>query len=111
MNIYRPDNWVVFKMSAPDDSCTCYKVLGGWSGGYLGGDSWRMNSGIVSVEQKGETYEFHGSSGSCYICYKDSNVIRMNIAPTIDMLTHRFGDRALVMDKNTDYMNIDWIIL
>jgi hypothetical protein len=48
MNEYTCDNWVVIKMKGDD---THYRVLAGWSGGYLDGDSWRMNSGITKVEE------------------------------------------------------------
>ena len=48
MNEYRPDNWVVIKLKGDDPH---YRVLAGCSGGYLDGDSWRMNSGIVLAEE------------------------------------------------------------
>jgi len=48
--MYNPDNWVVIKMNGDDPH---YRVLAGWSGGYLDGDSWRMNSGITRVEDAG----------------------------------------------------------
>lgn len=47
MSNYRPDNWVVIKVKSDDPH---YRVLAGWSDGYLDGDSWRMNSGIVSCQ-------------------------------------------------------------
>ena len=57
MSNYTPDNWVVIKMMPPEKD-TMYKVLGGWSGGYLDGDSWRMNSGVTSVEDDGDYFKF-----------------------------------------------------
>lgn len=47
MNEYWPDNWVVLKIAV--DGNTLYKVLGGWSGGYLDGDSWRMNHSVMGI--------------------------------------------------------------
>ena len=35
MTNYNPDNWVVIKMSGNDPH---YRVLAGWSGGYLDGE-------------------------------------------------------------------------
>jgi hypothetical protein len=43
-----------------------YKVFGTWRGGYLYGDSWRLNSGITKVEKDGPILHFHGDSGSIY---------------------------------------------
>ena len=45
-----PDNWVVLQIRVFNDEYI-YKVLGGWSGGYPGGGSWQLNSGIVKVEE------------------------------------------------------------
>ena len=55
-------------------------MLGGWSGGYLDGDSWRLNSGIVDVEETADSFIFIGGSGSRYICDKTQECLRMNTA-------------------------------
>ncbi len=60
-----PDKWVILKL--PGDY---YKVFGSWAGGYLDGDSWKLNSGIERVEQDDYYYYFIGFSGSCYKCHK-----------------------------------------
>jgi len=65
--IYCPDKWVVVKITR-DGVPDLYKVFGSWYGGYLDGDSWRMNSGIERVSFDGERYNFHGFSGSTYSC-------------------------------------------
>ena len=62
MTQYNPDRWVVLKMI--HNGTTLHKVLGHWHGGYLNGDSWRLNSGITHVESVPGFYRFHGSSGS-----------------------------------------------
>ena len=79
-----PDKWVIIKFkglasshdAAQDDSSSKgeehYRVLAGWYGGYLYGDHWRLNSGIIKVEEDGDYYLFHGYSGSVYKCHKDS---------------------------------------
>lgn len=41
-----------------------------WSGGYLHGDSWRLNSGIDKMEEDDKHYSFIGRSGSTYLCKK-----------------------------------------
>lgn len=66
MNKYSPDGWVLLKIK---DYC---KVFGSWAGVYTGSDSWRINSGIVKVEEDGDYILFYGASGSCYSCHKDT---------------------------------------
>lgn len=73
--LYVPDKWVVIEIKNEEE--VFYKILGGWSGGYLDGDSWRLNSGVVEVEKKGENYHFKGDSGSVYICNENSYGMNM----------------------------------
>ena len=68
--MYCPDNWLIIRLKKDDK--TFYKVLGGWRGGYLDGDSWRLNSGIVNIEEDGDYYLFKGFSGSVYKCHRNS---------------------------------------
>jgi hypothetical protein len=65
--IYNPDYWMLVRIEGDE---TFYKVFATWSGGYLNGDSWRLNSGIVRVEETVEDYLFYGTSGSVYHCDK-----------------------------------------
>jgi hypothetical protein len=62
----KPDNWVVVKVAKD-----LYKVLAGWSGGYLDGDRWRLNSGISEVKEDGDYWLFISKSGSVYKCHKE----------------------------------------
>jgi hypothetical protein len=64
-----PDKWVVVKIDNNTDT-SLYKVFATWSGGYLNGDRWKMNSGIKSMEYDDDYYYFIGHSGSCYKCHK-----------------------------------------
>ena len=61
---YTPHAWCLVKHG--DDM----RVLGSWRGGYADGDSWRLNSGIVGVDDNGDDWVFHGNSGSAYRCRK-----------------------------------------
>lgn len=65
--MYTPDLWLVVKVNGKDPH---YRVFGSWYGGYLGSDSWRMNSGIKKVTVEDDIYLFEGSSGSVYRCHK-----------------------------------------
>lgn len=66
-----PEMWKVIEVTKPDGE-SFRKVFGGWRGGYLNGDSWRLNSGISQEEFKDNFYFFHGYSGSVYKCHKDA---------------------------------------
>lgn len=63
-----PNKWLIIKIDNVGD--IFYKVFGTWSGGYLEGDSWRLNSGIDKTVYHEDSYEFQGNSGSVYICGK-----------------------------------------
>ena len=106
MSEYRPDNWVVLKIMLPDQD-TLYKVLGGWSGGYLDGDSWRMNSGIAKVVYREEYVDFYGESGSVYQCPLSQYRLRMNNAGIWDQLKEKFGDAVELMPEDTDWSTLD----
>lgn len=69
--IYIPDKWLLVKIS-PKGEDSIYKVFATWSGGYLDGDSWRLNSGIVDITANETSFQFHGYSGSEYDCSKAS---------------------------------------
>lgn len=73
MNEYRPDKWCLIEVTQEDGS-TFHKILGSWHGGYLDGDSWRVNSGVKKVSLNLEThqYEVEGFSSSKYYCGFDS---------------------------------------
>lgn len=67
MSTYTPDCWVIVKII--QDSTVIYKILAGWYGGYLGADSWKINSGIVAVTEENGLLLFHGETGSIYKCH------------------------------------------
>jgi len=87
----KPDNWVILHI---DDAY--YKVLAGWSGSYLDGDSWKLNSGIVKVEEHNKYYDFIGKSGSVYRCFKISEGIRMNIVAVLAQLLETNRTKAVL---------------
>lgn len=87
---YTPDKWKIIKLSPPDDE-TFYKVFGMWSGGYLDGDSWRMNSGIKSVYKDGEYFVVMGYSGSAYRCHKQTEGTNAYGAAVLSGLLERDG--------------------
>lgn len=64
------DKWVILKITLSDSETPIFKVFASFYGGYLGSDSWRMNSGIVDVKETETGFDFYGQSGSCYSCSK-----------------------------------------
>ena len=72
--MHSPDKWVILKVAED-----LYKVLGGWQGGYLDGDSWRLSSGIVKIEDDGDFHLIHNHSGSIYKCHKDCEGMTMEM--------------------------------
>ena len=78
---YTPDSWVIVKIQS-EKYGTIYKVLVGWSGSYRYGASWKLSSGIVTFEDKGEHYESLQDSGSTYTLYKSSERMSAIMAST-----------------------------
>ena len=72
MSDYIPEAWVIIKIVNEQSDKPLYKVFGSWRGGFATGDSWRLNSGISSVNEQEHGYVFNGFSGSSYFCYKKS---------------------------------------
>ena len=82
MTEYTPDSWVIVKIEAGQHG-TVYKVLAGWSGSYLYGDSWKLSSGIVTFVDTGSYYESLQDSGSVYMLYKPNERINIIMAQTL----------------------------
>jgi len=110
MSEYLPDNWVVLKIKEGKLDSGFYKVLAGWSGGYLDGDSWRMNSGITRVEDHETYYSFYGYSGSVYKVWKGHYGLRMNNAGVYNQLKENeaFEGQITLMPEDTDWMAVQW---
>ena len=102
--MYTPDNWVVVKIITEEGPL--YKVLAGWSGGYLDGDRWQLNSGIVKVEQQGDYYLFYGYSGSCYKCHKEGYCIRGNTSGVWEWLKEKLKGNIEIVPEDTDWKEL-----
>lgn len=100
------DTWVVIKFT--HEGSHFYKILAGNSGGYLDGDSWQLNSGIVRVTEDGDYLNFYGASGSCYRVHKDSYGFRMSTIGVWEQIQKRFSDKVELMDNETDWVEMDW---
>lgn len=97
-NEYTPDKWVMLKITTKDSFY--YKILSGWSGGYLYGDSWRMNSGVTRVDDKGDYYEIYGYSGSVYTCFKS----RYGLSVVTSGILKRLQDDSHLLDTTVEFL-------
>lgn len=97
-----PESWVVLKI--PDG----YKVFATWTGGYLDGDSWKINSGIKEVEEDYNNYYFIGFSGSCYKCDKRRYGVMTSYGQSV---LNKILDtkKVEVMDEETDWMSSEFL--
>ena len=103
--VYHPDKWLLIKIGGTDPH---YRVFGSWSGGYLGSDEWRLNSGVTRVEEDEDYYYFYGSSGSYYRCHKEmygATVYGWGV-----VRGYEDEDRFVVMEEPDNIMEMDWII-
>ena len=101
-----PDSWVVVKIQYEKYE-TIYKVLAGWAGSYLYGASWKISSGIVTFEDKGEYYESLQDSGSTYVLYKSSERMSGIMAGTFASFEEQFkgNDGTIEVIDSGDYVN------
>lgn len=100
---YFPDKWVALKITSEKEEIV-YKIFGTWRGGYLSGDSWRLNSGVEKVKLSKNTVSFIGGSGSEYICHKDSygcSVYTDGVLRQIaDTVGEAGGELKLIIEKD-----------
>jgi hypothetical protein len=103
----KPDKWVVVKIGEGEDMI--YKVFASWYGGYLDGDSWKMNSGITKIEETEKSFLFHGSSGSIYECNKNSygvNSYTGGVLNNIIEAGNKNGFLIEVISEDSKFLNL-----
>lgn len=75
-NYLKPDGWVILKISSDEfESGYGYKLFSSWRGGYLDNDSWRLNSGITSIEKENDEEEYYivkGNSSTEYMIHSST---------------------------------------
>ena len=106
MSKYTPDSWVIVKIQFEKYE-TIHEVLAGWAGSYLYGASWKLSSGIVTFEDKGEHYESLQDSGSTYILYKSSERMSAIMASTFASFEEQLkcNDGTIEVIDSGDYVN------
>lgn len=100
-----PHKWVVLKIQSAEE--TFYKVLGSWHGGYLYGDSWRLNSGICKAEKADGCTIFHGYSGSRYLVHDNNYGTHLESEGVIQQMQQAGnGVSVEVMPAETDWLTL-----
>jgi hypothetical protein len=110
MSDYHPDKWLVVKITGKDTP-PVHKVFACWFGGYLDGDSWKLNSGITTVKDTTDYYFFDGSSGSCYACRKGSygtNMYGQGVLNNLIDKIERAGGTCVILPEETNWTEIHY---
>ena len=110
MSTYSPDKWQIIKLTNEEHG-THYRVFAVWFGGYLDGDSWKMNSGITKASFTNDIYEFEGSSGSVYCCHANGygtsgygqGVLQQMIDDSKEFNT------IMIMPADTNFLNLEYV--
>ena len=105
-NNYHPDRWILVEIKGDDPH---YKVFGCWSGGYLDGDSWRMNSGITEVHETDTSYNFVGSSGSTYYCNKESYGLTAYGGGVVAQYENKLKGKFVPLYEQPDVMKLEYL--
>jgi len=93
-----PDTWVVLEIKHNGEQFQ--KILAGWSGSYLYGDSWRMSSPIkeMHIDVDLDYITVETDSGSVYNLRKDYQGLRMSNAGVYNELKEKFGDGVEIVE-------------
>ena len=93
-----PDAWVILEINHNGEQFQ--KILAGWSGSYLYGDSWRMSSPIktMNIDVNNDYITVETDSGSVYNLFKPAQGLRMSIAGIYNELKEKFGDAVEIVE-------------
>ena len=92
-----PDSWVIIEVNHEGEQFQ--KILSGWSGSYLYGDSWRMSSRIkeINIKVNQDFFTVDTESGSRYNLFKSRQGLRMSNAGIYNQLKEKFGDKVEIV--------------
>jgi len=109
-NEYSPEKWVVVKIEGGKFPLT-YKVFACWYGGYLDGDSWKLNSGITKVTKAKKHYKFKGFSGSVYKCHENAYGMTGYGATVINGIINKSKEAGVtveIMLEETNWLDLTY---
>jgi hypothetical protein len=110
MSDYRPDKWLVVKITGKD-TAPVHKVFASWYGGWAGSDSWKLNSGNTKATLVGDVYYFDGYSGSVYECHKDEYGYTSyggSVLTDIIQKAEQNGVKIEIMPQETNWLEIKY---
>lgn len=99
-----PDTWIIVEIS--NEGQKLHKVLAGWRGGWIGQETWQLNSGIVKIYDKTDHWEIIGYSGSVYHCYKDS----CGFSGITKNIFNRMFEKSKLLDVSVHEVNVENIL-
>jgi len=93
-----PDAWVIIEVKTPAGQFQ--KILSGWTGGYLYGDSWRMSSPMkeLNIKVNQDFFTVATDSGSCYTLWKSRQGLRKSNGDIYNKLKKKFGDMVEIVE-------------
>jgi hypothetical protein len=100
MSTYYPDSWKIVVIDSVKHG-KVYKVLASWYGGFTQGDSWKLSSGIESMQitegkyserlgRNSKIYTMPQASGSVYVLYENCE----HISGIMSGVFRSFADEA-----------------
>lgn len=111
MSIYYPDRWIIIEIKTGTNAAeqeTLHKVFASWSGSYLSGASWKLNSGNKSVTKHAlvqDTYYVEGFSGSEYQLRKNSYGVHFHSQGVLDLFMKEAPElRVLSEEESLEYL-------
>lgn len=104
--MYTPDRWLVVKIETEEKPI--YKVFATWASSYLSGQSWQMNSGIVSVTEDERFYYFNGVSGSIYKCHKETYGSFSYGASVLSNFMEKLEGKMVTMPEETNWLELEY---
>lgn len=106
MTFYSPDEWILLDYTdSSDPHYRIYAVWDSWA------NSWRVNSGIVSVTEDEGFYYFRGYTNSTYKCDKKTYGIKNNYGNyVLESFRVKSQGKIKPINEMPDIMKMNWIL-
>ena len=106
--MYNPEEWQLVLIHGTDPH---YRIFGSWRGGFATGDSWRMNSGIVSAKEVDGMYEFTGHTGSIYRVHPSTYGVRSSYnRAVLNEYVNGSSGTIEILEEMPDVLNTKWVL-
>src|SRR5574343_64468 len=97
MATHRPDRWQILRIDYNGE--IIHKILGGWSGSYIYGDSWRLSSVIQEVTQKDDRIIFLMETGSTYECNPEMASMSLLMAGILSQIQETYPTQIITLEQ------------